>query len=146
MNAASDTDVPRFLLLDEMNLSRIENYFSEILVQLDDLKDGKPISVRLFQTVVDTEAKWRNFSALRDSIEAENENFSISRLTKLGGVQKLSEGECSIFWERWGDESFLVSMYVRIFPNLHIIGTVNEDETTHSISNKVLDRAFYVPM
>ncbi len=146
MRASSDKDTPYFLLLDEMNVSRIENYFGEILIQLDDLKDGTPVSVRLFQTVVDTESKWRNISALRDSTEAGNGSFSISSFTNLGSVQELSEEERGLFWETWRDGKFFVSMDLRIFPNLHIVGTVNEDETTHSISHKALDRAFYVPM
>ncbi|MBP1995823.1 McrB family protein [Paenibacillus eucommiae] len=35
---------------------------------------------------------------------------------------------------------------VTIPPNLYVIGTVNVDETTHSISDKVLDRAFLMTL
>ncbi|WP_261303994.1 McrB family protein [Paenibacillus andongensis] len=35
---------------------------------------------------------------------------------------------------------------VTIPPNLYVIGTVNVDETTHSISDKVLDRAFVMTL
>lgn len=41
-----------------------------------------------------------------------------------------------------GDESAAVPMRVQYPANLAIIGTLNMDETTHGLSDKVLDRAF----
>ena len=41
-----------------------------------------------------------------------------------------------------GDESTSVPMRVRYPSNLALIGTVNMDETTHGLSDKVLDRAY----
>lgn len=85
--AMSDRDKPYFVCLDEMNLARVEYYFSDFLSIIESRKigDGNIVS------------------------------FPIP----LNGLKE-----------------------VLIFPeNLYVIGTVNMDETTHSFSRKVLDRA-----
>jgi hypothetical protein len=82
--------LPYFVLLDEMNLARVEYYFSDILSVMES-------------------RKWQG-----------NKMTSAILLSK----------------EITGYEED-----IRIPSNLYIIGTVNMDETTHSFSKKVLDRA-----
>lgn len=85
------------VLLDEMNLARVEYYFSEFLSRLE----GRP----------------------RPGTEtAENRVHS----------------EIEIDIRRGGEQSSL-----RIYPghNLLFVGTMNEDESTQSLSDKVLDRS-----
>ncbi|OWZ84117.1 McrB family protein [Natranaerobius trueperi] len=85
--AENDLEHPYFVCLDEMNLARVEYYFSDILSVMETRKNQG--------------------------------NKIISSPMPVEGL-----GEKLIFPE-----------------NLYIIGTVNMDETTHSFSRKVLDRA-----
>src|SRR5262249_39612722 len=39
------------------------------------------------------------------------------------------------------DDQSVIPPFVRLCPNVYVIGTVNVDETTHPFSRKVLDRA-----
>ncbi|HBI02428.1 MAG TPA: hypothetical protein DDY49_00165, partial [Paenibacillaceae bacterium] len=82
---AGQSNLPYFICLDEMNLARVEYYFSDFLSALE---SGYPIR-------------------LHDQTE------------ELDGVPP----------------------ELTLPDNLFIIGTVNVDETTHTISDKVLDRA-----
>ncbi|WP_339289353.1 DUF3578 domain-containing protein [Ureibacillus sp. FSL K6-0786] len=91
-NALQNPDLPHFVLLDEMNLARVEYYFSDVLSVMESRKmdeDGNYTSTPL--------------------ITYEDENGLEKTLTLPG--------------------------------NLYVIGTVNMDETTHTFSKKVLDRA-----
>ncbi|CUB29339.1 AAA family ATPase [Bacillus cereus] len=84
--AHKNSNRPYFVLLDEMNLARVEYYFSDVLSVLESRKK-------------------------------ENGEFTSSPLVQNEHVSITLPG------------------------NLYIIGTVNMDETTHSFSKKVLDRA-----
>jgi hypothetical protein len=88
------------VLLDEMNLARVEYYFSEFLSKLETRR-----------SILSTEADPRS----RDPVEIALDTGS------------LREGEHNI----------------RLYPgrNLLFTGTMNEDESTQSLSDKVLDRA-----
>jgi predicted nucleic acid-binding Zn-ribbon protein len=86
------------LLLDEMNLARIEYYFSDFLSRLE-------------------QRRGRN-------IEDAQRRREVSLLVDAGS---LPAGEASRF----------------IFPDFNVlfVGTMNEDESTQSLSDKVIDRA-----
>ncbi|AIQ33783.1 hypothetical protein R50345_03430 [Paenibacillus sp. FSL R5-0345] len=87
---------PYFICLDEMNLARVEHYFSDLLSVLEtqDWREGKIQTQDLISsTMLDTSEDQVKFGSL--------------------GVPE----------------------------NVFLIGTVNMDETTHSFSKKVLDRA-----
>lgn len=88
------------VLLDEMNLARVEYYFSEFLSKLETRR-----------SILSTESDARS----RDPVEIALDTGS------------LREGEHNI----------------RLYPgrNLLFTGTMNEDESTQSLSDKVLDRA-----
>ncbi len=87
LKALDDPEMPYFVCLDEMNLARVEYYFSDFLSIIESrrLIDGRITS---------------------------------SSINPNGLGKKISFPE-----------------------NLYVIGTVNMDETTHSFSRKVLDRA-----
>ncbi|QSO54176.1 DUF3578 domain-containing protein [Alicyclobacillus curvatus] len=93
--AQLDQSNPYFVVIDEMNLARVEYYLSDVLsvIETQRWEDGKITSDPLLQTA------WMN--------ERDRERY-----------KKLT----------WPS-------------NVVLIGTVNMDETTHSISKKVLDRA-----
>ncbi|CAM5220295.1 Dynein-related subfamily AAA family protein OS=Ureibacillus acetophenoni OX=614649 GN=SAMN05877842_11071 PE=4 SV=1 [Ureibacillus acetophenoni] len=90
--AIAKPHLPHFILLDEMNLARVEYYFSDVLSVMGSRK--------------------------RD----EEGNLTSSPLIT--------------YKDESGQEITLT-----LPGNLYVIGTVNMDETTHSFSKKVLDRA-----
>lgn len=95
MLATAHRDSPVFVLLDEMNLARVEYYFSDVL---SGIETGEP--VQLHSNAVPLEG------STGTSIRAE----------------------------------------MPLPPNLHVIGTINVDETTNPVSDKVLDRAIVIDM
>jgi len=93
--ATAHADSPVFVVLDEMNLARVEYYFSDVL----------------------------------SAIETGEELQLHSRGVPLEGSTGTS-----------------IPAALPIPSNLYIIGTVNIDETTNPISDKVLDRALVIDM
>jgi MoxR-like ATPase len=89
LNAMKEPGKPHFIVLDEMNLARVEYYLSDYLSAVE---SRKPIRLH-------------------------------------------SESEVND-----------IPKEITIPRNIYIIGTVNVDETTHSISDKVLDRAFVMTL
>lgn len=84
-----------FIVLDEMNLARVEYYFSDFNSKLE-LEESKQF-VELFDTV------GRTSGALSDYVMDGNK--------------------------------------LRIPPNVFFIGTINEDDSTYTLSDKIYDRA-----
>jgi hypothetical protein len=112
-------EVPFFLCLDEMNLAPVEQYFADYLsvVETRRSSDGRLITDAILSK-----------EGMDDPAVFEN------ALTKLG----------------LADDDPLKDQFMRegitLPPNLVVMGTVNMDETTHSFSRKVLDRAMTVEM
>lgn len=89
MHAHKEREKPHFIVLDEMNLARVEYYLSDYLSGVESHKD-----------------------------------------IPLHNRADLDE----------------IPTKISIPPNVYLIGTINVDETTHSISDKVLDRAFVMTL
>jgi 5-methylcytosine-specific restriction enzyme B len=89
LNALKEREKPHFILLDEMNLARVEYYLSDYLSAVESRKE---IPLHQDDTITDIPRK------------------------------------------------------LVIPPNVYVLGTLNVDETTHSISDKVLDRAFVMTL
>jgi 5-methylcytosine-specific restriction enzyme B len=89
LNALKEREKPHFILLDEMNLARVEYYLSDYLSAVESRKE---IPLHQDDAVTDIPRK------------------------------------------------------LVIPPNVYVLGTLNVDETTHSISDKVLDRAFVMTL
>jgi len=92
---------PYFFILDEMNLARVEHYFSDFL------------------SVIETRTRQGN-EVITDLIIREEDLKNVTNNSEFKGLH-------------WPE-------------NLYLIGTVNMDETTHSFSRKVLDRANTIEM
>ena len=92
-------------MLDEMNLARIEYYFSEFLSKLEMRRLVAPLTM---------------------------ENLGVVALEVFQGFKGKGEGDKVV------EES-----PIRLFANQNtlFVGTMNEDETTQSLSDKVIDRA-----
>lgn len=93
--ATANPASPVFVILDEMNLARVEYYFSDILSAVESRHD-----LQLHSSGVPMEGS-------------------------TGGE---------------------VPAHLRVPPNLFLIGTINVDETTSTLSDKVLDRAVVIDM
>lgn len=89
LNALKEREKPHFILLDEMNLARVEYYLSDYLSAVESRKE---IPLHQDDAITDIPRK------------------------------------------------------LVIPPNVYVLGTINVDETTHSISDKVLDRAFVMTL
>jgi len=55
-----------FLLLDEMNLSKVENYFSTFLSEIDKLKQSEESKITLFETQITTKKQYENIKYFLD--------------------------------------------------------------------------------
>jgi len=118
LERGKDAD-PFFVLLDEMNLARVEYYFADFLSVLEAKRftgKNEALSNPSFAEFIKT----LGFETLR-----EDAYFFTSH-----GIKLHSENHDNI-----PKELFLP-------PNLYFVGTINVDETTHPIAPKVLDRAF----
>ena len=93
--ATAYRDSPVFLVLDEMNLARVEHYFSDILSAME---SGHPIQLH---------------------------SSSVPLEGSTGGE---------------------IRAEIAFPPNLFLVGTINVDETTNPVSDKVLDRSVVIDM
>lgn len=117
-------DTPFFLCLDEMNLAPVEQYFAEYLsiIETRSSKRGK----------IETDSLFSHESL--NILNSQSVNIYYELLKNL----LVEEGT-----ELWNQ---FIKNGIQIPPNLVVIGTVNMDETTHSFSRKVLDRAMTFEM
>lgn len=118
-------DTPFFLCLDEMNLAPVEQYFAEYLsavetrrLNLGKIKTDALISGKLITKYADKANGVDSTFELWDELELSDKE--IQDELKVNGLGLPS--------------------------NLIVMGTVNMDETTHSFSRKVLDRAMTIEM
>jgi 5-methylcytosine-specific restriction protein B len=118
------SETPFFLCLDEMNLAPVEQYFAEYLsiIETRSSKTGKIETDSLFS---------------HESLNILNSQ-SVNIYHEL--LKNLLVDEGSELWNQF------IKNGIQIPPNLVVIGTVNMDETTHSFSRKVLDRAMTFEM
>jgi 5-methylcytosine-specific restriction enzyme B len=93
--ATAHRESPVFVVLDEMNLARVEHYFSDVLSCME---TGEDLQLHAH------------------------------------GVPKE------------GTTGTSIPAAIRLPPNLFVTGTINIDETTNLVSNKVLDRAVVINM
>ena len=93
MLATAHRDSPVFVVLDEMNLARVEYYFSDVLSCIE---TGEPLQLH------------------SNSVPLE------------------------------GSTGTSIPAEMPLPSNLHVIGTINVDETTNPVSDKVLDRAIVI--
>jgi energy-coupling factor transporter ATP-binding protein EcfA2 len=116
---------PFFLCLDEMNLAPVEQYFAEYLsiIETRQLINGDICT----DPIVDRSICINNGM---DSKKADSKSEFIKQLN-------ISNSELSVQFCKEG---------ITLPPNLIVMGTVNMDETTHSFSRKVLDRAMTIEM
>jgi hypothetical protein len=118
LRAINKPDHPHFLVLDEMNLSHVERYFSDILSVLE---ANRGLTSTDKVKLLDAETVRLVAETLGHSDEYPLEKQVAMTLASQGGGLTFPD-------------------------NLFIVGTVNVDETTYMFSPKVLDRAHVIEM
>lgn len=116
---------PFFLCLDEMNLAPVEQYFAEYL------------------SVIETR---RNIEGRIKTDPLISSNLIIKYADNHNGTDSTFDlwKELELTDKRIQEE--LKTYGIGLPSNLIVMGTVNMDETTHSFSRKVLDRAMTIEM
>lgn len=109
-----------FICLDEMNLAPVEQYFAEYLslIESREIRDDKIISLPILSKVKLGQQSYKELveDLILDLIETDNN----------------------------ATPDILNDIYIP--ENLFVFGTVNMDDTTHSFSRKVLDRALTIEL
>ncbi len=148
--------IPTFIVLDEMNLARIEYYFSDFLAILQE-PDHEKWLIELVSSDMRTlpmelpdnvKAKMRredpSVYAIWEKIERgrqgdftaetsdEDKGLLTEYLDKLGQLT--------------GAKSLIDGRKIRVSDNIWFVGTANRDESTFEISDKVYDRAQVVSL
>nr|WP_228017336.1 hypothetical protein [Synechocystis sp. LEGE 06083] len=117
---ALDNILPYWLCLDEMNLAPVEQYFADYLSVLETREwhwDGD------------------SFIYSSDALLKPATINEVADKDKLRSELGFASGEYDELWKQ-------ICQYGLAIPfNLMVAGTVNMDETTHSFSRKVIDRA-----
>lgn len=149
-------EIPTFIVLDEMNLARIEYYFSDFLAILQEpdhekwlielvSSDMRTLPMELSDSVKEKMKKddpsiysiWEKIERsrqgdLKTETSDEDKEVLTSYLDKLGQLT--------------GAKSLIDGRKIRVTDNIWFVGTANRDESTFEISDKVYDRAQVVSL
>lgn len=158
-------DTIYIIVLDEMNLSRVEYYFADFLSVLEDKEtnwkiklvdtDLRQLPTEITQEVKDALEKenGRETSELREIIEklypdmslGEDEETKVSSNDKLRLISYLSgkkfKNAANTRYLVGEPQNLLDGNTIRIPSNVWFVGTANRDESTFEITDKVYDRA-----
>lgn len=149
-------EIPTFIVLDEMNLARIEYYFSDFLAILQEPEhdkwlielvssDMRTLPMELPEKVKQEMKKdepvvfaiWEKIERSRqgdlksEASDEEKEQLT-SYLAKLGRLT--------------GAKDLIAGRKIKVTDNIWFVGTANQDESTFGISDKVYDRAQIVSL
>ena len=155
IEAQQNPEIPYFICLDEMNLARVEYYFADFLSLLETRDEDPEISLYAEDESAHVLSELK---AVVDIIQSTKDKYSqngvvnfIELLTdeKLNSQLRLAFG--------FSDKDSLIKYHneirrmlsavmtmpssIKMPANVHIIGAINIDETTHYLSPKILDRA-----
>ena len=158
-------DTIYIIVLDEMNLSRVEYYFADFLSVLEDKEinwkiklvdtDLRQLPTEITQEVKDAleKEKGKEASELREIIEklypdmslSEDKETKVSSNDKLRLISYLSgkkfKNAANTRYLVGGPQNLLDGNTIRISSNVWFVGTANRDESTFEITDKVYDRA-----
>jgi len=152
VRATIDADEPHFVILDEMNLAKVEYYFADFLSTLESrYLEGdalKQASLRLHDlprcVLAQGESLWDEGAELEEA-ERFVCHVRCEGCALCWGVDKSQWARGESDYDEAQRAGFDPTHYVppRLFVprNVYFSGTVNVDETTYMFSPKVLDRA-----
>lgn len=118
-------DTPFFLCLDEMNLAPVEQYFAEYL----SVVETRRVNVGKIKT--DALISGKLITKYADKANGVDATYELWNELELIDIEIQNE---------------LKANGLGLPSNLIVMGTVNMDETTHTFSRKVLDRAMTIEM
>lgn len=148
--------IPTFIVLDEMNLARIEYYFSDFLAILQE-PDHKKWLVELVSSDMRTLPMELSDSTKKDMAINKPDVFKIWEK-----IEKIRQGNLEV--ETSDEEKETITSYlanlgmltgakdlidgrkIKVTDNIWFVGTANQDESTFEISDKVYDRAQVVSL
>ena len=149
-------EIPTFIVLDEMNLARIEYYFSDFLAILQEPDHDKWL-IELVSSDMRTLPM-----ELPDSVKAKMKKESPSVFSIWEKIERSRQGdlkaessdeekeELTEYLEKMGQltgaKSLIDGRKIKVTDNIWFIGTANRDESTFEISDKVYDRAQVVSL
>lgn len=148
--------IPTFIVLDEMNLARIEYYFSDFLAILQEPDHNKwlirlvasdmrnlpmelpeDVKTRMEKEVPSIYSIWEKIDKARQGDLKSNTSDDDKELLKayLGKLGQLT-----------GAKNLIDGRKIKVTDNIWFVGTANRDESTFEISDKVYDRAQVVSL
>lgn len=155
IEAQQNPEIPYFICLDEMNLARVEYYFADFLSLLES-RDEEP-EITLYPESESAHVL-SELKAVVDIIQSAKEKYSHEGVVNFIDLLKDEELNSSLRLAfGFSDKDSLIKYHseirrmlasvmtmqssIKMPANVHIIGAINIDETTHYLSPKILDRA-----
>lgn len=155
LEAQKNPEIPYFICLDEMNLARVEYYFADFLSLLES-RDEEP-EIKLYAEDESAHVL-SELKAVVEIIQAGKEKYSQDGIVNF--IELLKDEELNNHLRQafgFSDKNSLIKYHgeirrmlsavmtmpssIKMPANVHIIGAINIDETTHYLSPKILDRA-----
>lgn len=155
LEAQQNPETPYFICLDEMNLARVEYYFADFLSLLES-RDEEP-EITLYSEDESAHVL-SELKAVVEIIEAGKKKYSQDGIVNF--IALLKDEEINNYLRQafgFSDKDSLIKYHsevrrmlsavmampssIKMPENVHIIGAINIDETTHYLSPKILDRA-----
>ena len=155
IEAQQNPEIPYFICLDEMNLARVEYYFADFLSLLETRDEDLEISLYAEDESAHVLSELK---AVVDIIQSTKDKYSqdgVVNFIELLKDEKLNSQLRLAFG--FSDKDSLIKYHseirrmlsavmtmpssIKMPANVHFIGAINIDETTHYLSPKILDRA-----
>lgn len=149
-------EIPTFIVLDEMNLARIEYYFSDFLAILQE-PDHEKWLIELVSSDMRTLPM-----ELPDSVKAKMQKEDPSIYSIWEKIERSRQGDLkaetsdedkerlTVYLDKLGQltgaKDLIDGRKIRVTDNIWFVGTANRDESTFEISDKVYDRAQVVSL
>ncbi|WP_216934366.1 AAA family ATPase [Acinetobacter sp. BY484] len=158
LEAQQNPEIPYFICLDEMNLARVEYYFADFLSLLETRDEDPEITLYAED---ESSHVLSELKAVVDIIQSAKDKYrkngvinfiELLKDEELNGQLRLAFG--------FSDKDSLIKYHseirrmlsavmtmpstIKMPANIHIIGAINIDETTHYLSPKILDRAHII--
>lgn len=155
LEAQRNPEIPYFICLDEMNLARVEYYFADFLSLLESRGEEPEI---ILYSEDESSHVLSELKAVVDIIQSTKEKYSkdgvVSFIELLKDEQLNSQLRAAF---GFGEQDSLIKYHneirrmlsavmelpasIKMPANVHLVGAINIDETTHYLSPKILDRA-----
>ena len=155
IEAEQNPEIPYFICLDEMNLARVEYYFADFLSLLETRNETPEITLYAtdesshvlseLKAVVDiiqsTKEKYKQDGIVNFIELLKDEQLNAQLRLAFGFSDKDSLIKYHSEIRRMLSAIITMPSSIKMPSNVHIIGAINIDETTHYLSPKILDRA-----